>query len=130
GSLDLQLGQNLLLALSVALMLPLVLAAVLSGLPIWWEWLSDAATDQLAEVHELLTNGLLLVIGAHVVALLLGSWQRRRNLVAPMLSGRTSGVGPDLVRHNRSGLALLISVAVLGFWGWRAWLAWSTGSAA
>ena len=43
---------------------------------------------------------------------------RRKNQASPMLSGRTEGVGPDLVKHNRAWLAGLLLLAVLAYWSW------------
>lgn len=128
GQIDLPQGLNLLIALSVVLMLLLSGATLLTGLPVWWEWLADGPGDVLAEVHKLSADALLATIAVHVGALLLTSWQRRRNLLAPMVSGRTDGPGPDLVKCNRTGLALVISLSVLVFWGWRFWLAWNAAS--
>jgi len=36
-----------------------------------------------------------------------------------MLTGRVEGVGPDLVRNNRSGWRGLMLLAVLGFGAWQ-----------
>jgi hypothetical protein len=38
-----------------------------------------------------------------------------------MLTGRTEGAGPDLVKHNARWLALLLLLSVLAYWIW-AWL--------
>ncbi|MEX8518238.1 MAG: cytochrome b/b6 domain-containing protein [Leptothrix sp. (in: b-proteobacteria)] len=125
GQPDKSLGQNLLMAASVLLMPVLALLSVLTGLPTWIDMLAEAATERATELHALTSNLLLLAIGLHVGTLIAISWLRRRNLIEPMLTGQSAGTGPDLVRHNRRGLALLIGLAVLGFWALRAWLAWS-----
>ena len=36
-----------------------------------------------------------------------------------MLTGRTAGAGPDLVRRPFSGVAALLLAAVLAFWAWQ-----------
>jgi hypothetical protein len=33
-----------------------------------------------------------------------------------MLTGRSAGAGPDLVRHNFAVIAWLVCAALLGFW--------------
>ena len=43
---------------------------------------------------------------------------RSQNLARPMIGGRQSGAGPDLVPHNRAWLALLFSAAMVAFAGW------------
>lgn len=115
-------GQNLALAGTVLLLLGLTLPLAASGIASFHEW-GDALglTELWEELHEALGEGLLMVVLAHLGLILTLSLLRRRNLAAPMWSGRIEGVGPDLVRHNRAGLALLLLAAVLawGAWEWQ-----------
>jgi hypothetical protein len=55
----------------------------------------------------------------HMGAVLLLSLLRRRNLAAPMLTGRSEGRGPDLIQSNHWFLAVLLLMAVLSFWFWQ-----------
>jgi 4-amino-4-deoxy-L-arabinose transferase-like glycosyltransferase len=60
------------------------------------------------------------------MALVLGlSLLRSRNLAATMLTGRSPGRGPDLVKRNHLWLGVLLLAAVLGFWAWQ----WQTAPA-
>lgn len=107
--------QNLGMALAVAAILTLVALTTLSGYVLYQEWWGDA----LEEVHETLGNGLLVVVLGHIALVLALSVWRRQNQALPMITGRTSGTGPDLVQRNRGGLAAVMLVVVLAFWGWQ-----------
>ena len=98
GRIDWRQGQNLLLAATVALLLIVIAPLTLSGLGVYQEW---GGGDALEELHEFLGNGLLALVLAHVGAVLALSLLRRRNLVAPMLSGRHA------VAHPVDGKAML-----------------------
>jgi hypothetical protein len=64
-------------------------------------------------------NGLLVLAGIHVAAVLLTSWLARDRLVPAMLTGRKAvpaGTPPTRSMHRSLAAALL--VATLGFWAW------------
>ncbi len=122
GRIDWRQGQNLLLAATVALLLVSIAPLTLSGLAVYQEW---GGSDVLEEVHEFFGNGLLALVLAHVGVVLGLSLLRRRNLVAPMVTGRTAGAGPDLVKRPFAGVAALLLAAVLAFWAWQ----WQTAPA-
>ncbi|KQY85638.1 cytochrome b/b6 domain-containing protein [Pelomonas sp. Root1444] len=97
-----------------------VLALIATGLLAagsgWLAWQGGEAWE---EVHETLANGLLLLVGMHVAAVLLTSWLARDRLVPAMLTGRKAvpaGTPPTRAMHR--GLAAALLVAVLGFWAW------------
>jgi len=115
GRIDFRQGQNLLLAGSIVLLLVLIAPLTLSGLGVYQEW----AGDWLEEVHEFFGNALLAVVLAHVGVVLALSLLRRRNLVAPMVTGRATGAGPDLVKRAFTGVAALLIATVLAFWAWQ-----------
>ncbi len=108
-------GQNLLMALAVALILTLVVPLSLSGYAIWDEW----GGDWLEELHEFFSNALLIAVLAHIGLIALLSALRRKNQALPMLTGRVAGAGPDLATRNHGLLAVLVLACVLGFWGWQ-----------
>lgn len=114
GRFNWQPGQNLVLALSIAAMLLLPVPLTLSG----WATFNDVGGEWLEEIHEWAGDAMLLVVLLHLGALLLFSLLRRKNLALPMWRGRTPGQGPDVVRHNRLWLALLIAACALLYWGW------------
>ena len=110
---------------TVALLLAVIAPLTLSGLGVYRQ---RAGGDWLEEVHEFFGNGMLVLVLvlAHIGVVLGLSLLRRRNLVAPMLTGRTAGAEPDLVKRSYTGVAALLLVAVLAFWAWQ----WQTAPAA
>ena len=114
GQVNWQPGQNLLMALAITLLLLGVLPLTLSGYAVYHDW----SGEWLAELHEFFGNGYLMLVLAHLGLLLGISLLRRKNQALPMLTGRLPGKGPDLVRRNRGWLAVLLLLAVLGYWRW------------
>lgn len=119
GHVNWRLGQNLLLAGSIAALLALMLPLGLSGYASYNEWGGDRLADALEGLHELLANLMLTALLAHLVLVGVVSLQRRRNLVAPMVTGRLPGAGPDLVRQPHRAVAGAVLASVLAFWGWQ-----------
>ena len=122
-------GQYLLMALAVVGLLVLVVPLTLSGYAVNHDW-GDAfggtlgavlGDEWLAELHEFFGNTMLVGVLAHLALIAGLSILRRKNQALPMLTGRTEGTGPDLVKRNRGWLAALLLLAVLayGTWEWR-----------
>jgi hypothetical protein len=57
---------------------------------------------------------------SHLALIAVLSLMRRKNTALPMLTGRTAGSGPDVVKANRGWLALLLIAAFVGFVAWQA----------
>lgn len=113
-------GQNMAGALITVLMLAVAVSVLISGI----SQVQSLESEWLESVHELLGQVWLGLVLLHLVWLLGISLLRRKNAARPMLSGRQSGPGPDLVKNKRVGLALLLLVALLAYWGWE----WSHGT--
>lgn len=114
ADLKLRQGQNLLMAALIAALLGLVVPVTLTGYASFNDW----GGEWLGELHEAMGEAYLWAVLGHLGALIAISLWRRQNLAQPMLSGRTPGRGPDLIRHSRAGLAALLVVAVLAYLGW------------
>ena len=112
-------GQNLLMALAVLTLLVLVVPLTLSGYGTYDDWDSFLGGDWLEDVHEFFGNAFLAVVLTHIGLIFVISLLRRRNQALPMLTGRTKGAGPDLVKHNHAWLAGLLLASVLAFVGWQ-----------
>lgn len=114
-------GQNLLMGLAVLLLLLMVVPLALSGYATYNDWGNALGGDWIEEVHEFLGEAMLMVVLAHVGLIAGLSLLRGRNQALPMLTGRSRGAGPDVVRKNRAWLAVLLLAAVLVFftWEWR-----------
>ena len=115
GRIDWRGGQNLLLAASVLLLLGLIAPLTLSGYAVNQDW----ASEWLEEVHEFFGNAMLAVVLAHVALIAALSLLRGRNLAWPMVSGRSPGRGPDLVKRNRVWLGAALVAAAVAFWAWQ-----------
>ena len=82
----------------------------------WLTWQGGKAWE---DIHEALANGLLLLAGVHVAAVLLTSWRAHDRLVPAMVTGRKAvpaGTPPTRAMHRALAAALLVTA--LGFWAW------------
>jgi cytochrome b len=125
------LGHNPVGGWSVAAMLTLLSAQVALGLFASDEdgevmgplslWIDEDSVEWVTEIHEWLFYGLLALIALHITAILFYALAKRRNLVAPMLSGSGSapaGTAPMRTAPAwRIALALLVSIGV-SLWLW------------
>lgn len=108
GQVQWRHAQNLYLAGSIALVLAVIAPLVLSGYVNYME----LAGDWMEEVHEWLGNLMLALVLAHVGGVLVLSVLRQRNLAWPMVSGRSEGPGPDLVKQDLRWLADVLGLQV------------------
>jgi cytochrome b len=111
-------GQNLFMALAIVALLVLVVPLTLSGYATYNEWGDFLGGDWIEDVHEFFGNTVLAVVLAHIAAIVGLSVLRRKNLAAPMVTGRADGPGPDLAKRNHAWLAALLLGAVLTYWSW------------
>ena len=114
-------GHNPAGALAIVALLGLALAVTVSG----WATYDGLFGGWVEDVHEAAANGMLALVGLHVAAVLLASRLHRENLVGAMVSGRKIGTPQDAIRRAWTGVAVLMLVAVLGFW----WLQWQAAPA-
>jgi len=110
-------GHNPLGAVSIVLMLVLTLLVNGAG----WVYLSSGV-HALKGLHEGAAAAMLLVVGLHVVGVVFASLMQRENLARSMLNGRKQAKASDAIRWSWWPLAMLLLVAVLGFW----WLQWQS----
>jgi cytochrome b len=107
------LGHNPAGGLAIVALLALAVTGAGTGLATYT--LGDAYED----IHEVLANLMLAVVGVHVAAVVVSGWLHRENLVTAMFSGRKRGAPVDGIATSRRGLGLVLLAAVLGFWGWQ-----------
>lgn len=107
-------GQNLLMALAVVALLVLPLPVTLSGYLNY----NDFGGELMEDLHGAAGDIFLGVVLAHLAMITGLSALRRKNQALPMLTGRTEGEGPDLVKHNARWLALVLLLSVLAYWTW------------
>jgi cytochrome b len=75
------------------------------------EWLEDA--------HAAAANAMLALVGIHLGGVVLSSLLHKENLVGAMISGHKMADPGAAIQRAWRGLALLLLVCVLGFWGWQ-----------
>lgn len=104
---------------AVAILALLLLTIFVTGSG--WATYNDVAGEAMEELHEVIANVMLAVVGIHVAGVLLGSWRHRENLVGAMISGRKIGNPQDRIHSEWRSVAVILLIAVLGFW----WLQWN-----
>jgi cytochrome b len=105
--------------LAVVAVLGASLFAAASGLTLEQEWLGNWAGEWVEDVHGALGDVALALVLAHLGLIVLVSLLRRQNQALPMITGKTPGRGPDLVKRPLTPVALLILAAVAVFWYWQ-----------
>jgi cytochrome b len=114
-------GHNPAGALAIIALLGLALAVAASG----WATYNELGGEWLEEAHEVVANLMMLLVGVHVLAVVLSSWLHRENLVGAMISGRKPGKPEEGIRSAWRSVAVIMLIAVLGFW----WLQWQSAPA-
>jgi cytochrome b len=107
------LGHNPAGGWAVLALLGLMALVVASG---WWAYQSGAP-GATGEAHEVLSHGLLILIGLHVLAVIATGFKHRENLVRAMWTGRKRALPEQGIRssHVLIGLVLFAAVAWLGW---------------
>jgi hypothetical protein len=81
-----------------------------------WAAYNDLTGEWVEELHEVIANTMLLLVGLHVAAVVVSSWLHRENLARAMLTGRKAGQPGQGIRGAWHFVAVLLLSAVLGFW--------------
>ncbi|MEW5787490.1 MAG: cytochrome b/b6 domain-containing protein [Pseudomonadota bacterium] len=82
-----------------------------------WAVYQEAGGEWLEEAHEVLANGMLLVVLLHVAGVVTGSLAHGENLVRAMFTGRKTGQPGEAIAGSRPLAALVLL-------GWAAAVAW------
>ena len=77
----------------------------------------DIGGEWLEEVHEMVVNLMLLVVGAHLAGVIVGSLAHRENLPRAMVTGYKLGKpGEAIARGHLWAVSILIGSAVAAAW--------------
>lgn len=106
---------NLMLPLGVMSLMLMVALTAATGYLVYQDGFGESLEDVLEEVHELLGNGLLVLVIGHILLMLWISVARRQNHVWPMVTGRSKTPGGDVFKRNHAWMAVVMCVAVLAF---------------
>jgi cytochrome b len=116
-------GHNPAGALAIVALLALTLAIAASG----WAIYNEVGGNWLEDIHEVVANLMLAVVGFHIAGVVVSSWLHRENLALAMLNGRKLGTPQEGIRRAWRSVAALMLVAVAGFW-WQQWQGAPSGS--
>ena len=81
-----------------------------------WITLQESSSDRWEDVHETLANLMLMIVIAHIIAVIASSWLHHENLVASMLHGKKLGPDDAAIRRRYRSIGFLILIVVAGFW--------------
>lgn len=112
------IGHNPAGAVAIVLMLLLGLSVAATG----WALDMHIGGEAFEEMHEVLANLMLAVVGVHIAGVIVSSWLHRENLVAAMITGFKKGPSGEGIGSMWRGIAGVILILVLGFW-WYQWQA-------
>lgn len=87
-----------------------------------WASYNEVGGEWISELHDLVANAMLALVGVHIAAVVLSSRMHGENLVRAMVTGYKTGALQDSARSARWLIALLIIAAVAVFW----WLQWKS----
>jgi cytochrome b len=87
-----------------------------------WASFNEVGGEWLSELHELVANTMLALVGLHVAAVVVSSRLHGENLARAMVSGYKDGQAKDAARAAWWTVAAIIILAVAVFW----WLQWKS----
>lgn len=109
-------GHNPAGALAIVLILLAGAALTLSG----WANYNEIGGNWVEEFHEVLGNGMLLLVAVHVAGVIVSSRLHRENLARAMVTGRKDGAPSEGIGRSFAWLAAVLLALVLAFW-WNQW---------
>jgi hypothetical protein len=84
-----------------------------------WCALHEVGGEWNEELHEAISEGMLVLVGLHVLSVFAASFLHHENLVKAMVNGLKTGKPSEQITNPHPSIALLIALAVIGFWGYQ-----------
>jgi cytochrome b len=99
---------------SVAIWLLLSLGLILSasGVMVY----EELGGDIFEEVHEMVTDAMLVVVAIHVFGVIVSGIMHRENLVKSMIIGYKISDGQDEVKRSFGWLGVIMIIVVIAYW--------------
>lgn len=107
------LGHNPAGGLAILGMLGLTLMTAMSG---WILYNIPGGSESWEEIHEVIANTMLGLIGLHLLGVIMSSRTHKENLVRAMITGKKNGPPNEGITRPYLILGIILFVAVFGFW--------------
>ena len=105
-------GHNPLGAVAIVLLIVSGIAIVVTGYAVF----NEIGGEWVAELHEVASHIMLILVGIHIVGVIAASWLHKENLARAMVNGFKQGKAADGISRVWVSVAALLLAAVLGFW--------------
>jgi hypothetical protein len=84
-----------------------------------WCALHEVGGEWNEELHEAIAEGMLVLVAIHVLSVIAVSFLHHENLVKAMVNGFKTGKLSEQITSPHPSIALLLVLAVIGFWGYQ-----------
>jgi cytochrome b len=84
-----------------------------------WCALHQVGGEWNEELHKTIAEGMLVLVGLHVLSIFAASFLHHENLVKAMVTGFKSGKPSEQITNAHPSIALLVVLSVFGFWGYQ-----------
>ena len=105
-------GHNPLGAVAIVLLIVSGIAIVVTGYAVF----NEIGGEWVAELHEVASHIMLILVGIHIVGVIAASWLHKENLARAMVNGFKQGKAADGISRVWVSVAVLLMAAVLGLW--------------
>lgn len=105
-------GHNPLGAVAIVLLIASGIAIVVTG----YAAFNEIGGEWVAELHEVASHIMLILVGIHIVGVIAASWLHKENLARAMVNGFKQGKAADGISRVWVSVAVVLVAAVWGFW--------------
>jgi len=108
-------GHNPLGALAILGLIFLGLGVSFTG----WCALHQVGGEWNEVLHEAIAEGMLVLVGLHVLSVFAATFLHHENLLRAMVNGFKTGKSDEQITNPHPSIALLVVLSVVGFWGYQ-----------